>query len=177
MLPFLGVNQYVKMEWRQFGRTFGEIGLLNLLVEQFIRWMEIMLQHYHTGTTFSDKITALIAALQLEIGSCGNLLNKVFLECVLLATDCWIKAVWERACFYKFRLDLGYVTHRFPRELDQEIVDIFLTSNVKGKDFISLNRCRIAHEAIFLSCKSTGEGTHVEQAFPFPLAHTERQST
>ena len=136
-----------------------------------------MLQHYHTGTTLSDKITASIEALKLEIRSCSNPLNEDFLERGLLATDCWIKAVWGRACFYKFRLDLGYVTHRFLRESDQEIVDIFLTSNVKGKDLISLIRCRIAHEAIFLSCKSTGEGTHVEQAFPFPLAHTERQST
>jgi hypothetical protein len=137
--------------------------------------MEIMLQHYHTGTTLSDKITALIKALQLEIGSRVNLLNKDFLECGLLATDSWIKAVWERACFYKFHLNLGYVTHRFPRESDQEIVDIFLTSNVKGKDLISLNRCRIAHKAIFLSCVSTEGGTQIEQAFLFPPAHTERQ--
>ncbi len=136
-----------------------------------------MLQHYHTWTTLSDKITASIKALQLEIGSRDNPLNEDFLEHGLLATDCWIKAVWERACFYKFRLNLGYVTHRFPRESDQEIVDIFLTSNAKGKDLIILNRCRISHEAIFLSCISTGEGTHIEQAFLFPPAHTERQST
>jgi hypothetical protein len=47
-----------------------------------------MLQHYHTGTTLSDKITALIKALQLEIGSRGNPLNEDFLECGLLAMDC-----------------------------------------------------------------------------------------
>ncbi len=105
-----------------------------------------MLQHYHTGTTLSDKIMAWIEALQLEIGSRGNPLNvnEDFLERGLLATDCWVKTVWEQACFHKFCLDLGYVTCQFPRELDQEIVDIFLASNVKGKDLISLNRCRIA---------------------------------
>jgi hypothetical protein len=57
--------------------------------------MEIMLQHYHTGTTLSDKITASIEALQLKIGSHGNPLNEDFLERGLLATDCWVKAVWE----------------------------------------------------------------------------------
>jgi hypothetical protein len=57
--------------------------------------MEIMLQHYHTGTTLSDKITASIEALQLEIGSRGNPLNEDFLERGLLATDCWVKVVWE----------------------------------------------------------------------------------
>jgi hypothetical protein len=57
--------------------------------------MDIMLQHYHTGTTLSDKITALIKALQIEIESCGNPLNEDFLECSLLAMDCWVKAVWE----------------------------------------------------------------------------------
>jgi hypothetical protein len=39
-----------------------------------------MLQHYHTGTTLSDKITALIKALQLEIRSRGNPLNEDFLS-------------------------------------------------------------------------------------------------
>jgi hypothetical protein len=57
--------------------------------------MEIMLQHYHTGTTLSGKITASIEALQLEIVSHGNSLNEDFLECSLLAMDCWVKAVWE----------------------------------------------------------------------------------
>jgi hypothetical protein len=118
--------------------------------------MDIMLQHYHTGTTLSDKITASIKALQIEIESCGNPLNEDFLECGLLPTDCWVKAVWEQACFYKFCLDLDYVTHQFPRELDQEIADIFLASNVKGKDLISLNRCRIAHEVI--SCHVYQQG-------------------
>jgi hypothetical protein len=117
----------------------------------------------------------LIEALQLEIGSRNNPLNEDFLEHGQLATDCWVKAVWEQACFHKFRLDLGYVTCQFPRESDQKIMDIFLASNVKGKDLISLNRCRIAHEAIFLSCISTGEGTHIDQAFLGPPSHVERQ--
>jgi hypothetical protein len=54
-----------------------------------------MLQHYHTGTTLSGKITASIKALQLEIGSHGNPLNEDFLERGLLTTDCWVKAEWE----------------------------------------------------------------------------------
>jgi hypothetical protein len=46
--------------------------------------MEIMLQHYHTGTTLSDRITASIEALQLEIGSRGNPLNDIFLSVAYL---------------------------------------------------------------------------------------------
>ncbi len=80
--------------------------------------MEIMLQHYHTVTTLSDKIMALTEAFQLEIRSRDNPLNEDFLECGLLSMDCWVKAVWEQARFHKFHLDLGYVTRQFPRELD-----------------------------------------------------------
>jgi hypothetical protein len=30
MLPFLDINKHVKTEWRQLGRLFGGIGLINL---------------------------------------------------------------------------------------------------------------------------------------------------
>jgi hypothetical protein len=139
MLSFLGVNQNVKVEWRRLGREFGGIGLFNLAGEQLIGRIEIMLQHFHTATTLSHKITASIKALQLEVGCRGNPMNENYAEQGLLAIDCWVKAVWERAHYYNFRICLNYPTQHFPQQQDQELVDIFLVNSVKGKDHISLN--------------------------------------
>ncbi len=93
MLLFFGVNQHLKVEWRHLGRELGGIRLLNLGIEQFIGWIEIILQHFHMATTLSQQITASIMALQLEVGCRGNRMNENYAEQGLLATDYWVKAV------------------------------------------------------------------------------------
>jgi hypothetical protein len=83
-------------------QEFGGIGLHNLVVEQFIAWtwMEILLQHYRAGFTTSKKLRASLEAMQLEIGCIGNPLNEEYAVLGSLATEGWVKAVWERASYY-----------------------------------------------------------------------------
>jgi hypothetical protein len=56
MLSCLGVNRHIKTEWWRLAQQFGEIGLFNLFIEQFIGWVEMVLQHYETGSTISKKM-------------------------------------------------------------------------------------------------------------------------
>ncbi len=114
MLLFLGVNQHVKVEWRRLGREFGGIGIFNLAIEQFIGWIKIMLQQFNTATKLSQKITASIKALQLKVYGRGNPKNKNYAEQGLLATDCWVKAVWECTHHYNFCIYLNYLTQHLP---------------------------------------------------------------
>ncbi len=176
MLSFLGVNHHIKSEWRHLDREFGGIGLFNLTVEQFIGWIEIMLQHSHTRSTLSGKITASVKALQLENGCRGNPLNEDHGEQGLLATDCWVKAVWECMYFYNFCICLNYTTQHFPWEGDQELVAIFLANNIQVKELISLNQCQIAHKAMYLSCIAMVDGIHLDRAFLLPPMDMECQS-
>ncbi len=166
----------MKVEWRHLGREFGEIGIFNLAIEQFIGWIKIMLHHFHTATTLSQMITASIEALQLEVGCGGNLMNENYAEGGLLATDYWVKAVWECAHHHNFCIHLNYQTQHLPRQQHQELVDIFLEHNIKGKDLMSLNQCCIAHGAMYLSCIATVDGTHIERAFVSPPMKLEVQS-
>jgi hypothetical protein len=71
----LGVNQHIKMEWRRLPREFRGIGLYDLSIEQFISWMEVLLQHNGAGFTTSKKLPASLEAMQLELGCSGNPLN------------------------------------------------------------------------------------------------------
>jgi hypothetical protein len=88
-------------------REFGGIGLYNLSIEQFISWMEVLLQHYGTGFTTSKKLQASLESRQLEIGCSGNPLNKDYEKSGPLATEGWVKAVWERALYYSFIITLN----------------------------------------------------------------------
>ena len=176
MLSHLGVNQHVKTEWRRLPREFGGIGLYNLAVEQFIAWMEILLQHYGAGFTTSKKLRASLEALQLEIGCAGNPLSEEYAVLGLLATEGWVKAVWERASYYGYKVALDYPTERAPRTNDRSLMSIFLDRGKYGKELISLNRCRITHQAKYLSCISTADGKSLEDTYLSPPRTTERLS-
>ncbi len=163
MLSSMGINQHVKTEWRKLAREFGEIGLFNLTIEQFIGWAELILQHYGTGSTISKKMRASLVAVQLEIGCNGNPLNECHDTLGILATDGWIKAVWGRACRYDFKLTLDYAVQQAPRAGNISLLEIFLAKGVKGSDLLSLTQCRISHQAMYLSCIITAEGTHLDK--------------
>ncbi len=76
ILSVLGINCNVKWKWRTLHRTFGGIGLFDLAVEHTIGMINIFVQHYGAGTTVGLKYSALLEALQLEIGCTGNPLEE-----------------------------------------------------------------------------------------------------
>ena len=176
LLSYLGVNNRVRRVWRTIPREFGGIGLWNFTTEQCISWMEALLQHYGTNTTISKKLHASLEALQLEIGSADNPLLADFDQRGCLATSCWMKAVWERLHFYKITLNLKYNHIPLPRERDMEIVELISQYETSKKIKLSLNRCRIKHQALFLSCLATYDGTRINQAYLQPPQREEQLS-
>jgi hypothetical protein len=164
----MGVNRHVKTEWRTLAREFGGIGLYNLTIEQFISWLEVILQHYRTGSTLLQKMQASLEALQLEVGCHGNPLNEDYGKRGCLATDCWVKAVWERVWTYKFAVHLDYVTLAPPRESNRDLLDVFIDQQQKGGTLKGLNRCRIAHQSIHLSCILTVDGKNIDPLYLSP---------
>ena len=102
MLPLLGVNRHVKTKWRTIAQEFGGIGLHSLSIEEFISWAELILQHYGAKLTVSAKIKASLRAVQLEVGCRGNPSDEDFGAIGVLATECWIKSIWERMWLYNF---------------------------------------------------------------------------
>ena len=81
-------------------RSFaGKSGPLLLHPAQTI---DMLVQHYGAGTTLAKKMTALIEALQLEIGCIGSPFVENYEELQLLATSGWTKSLWERLHYYRF---------------------------------------------------------------------------
>jgi hypothetical protein len=143
-------------------REFGGIGLYNLSVEQFIAWMETLLQDYGAGFTTSKKLEASLKAIQLEIGCAGNPLNEDYTTLGLLATEGWVKAVWEWASHYGYKVALDYPTEKLPRRNDISLMSLFLERGKTGKELTSLNQCRITHQSKHLSCLSTADGKFLD---------------
>ncbi len=87
----------------------------------------------------------------------------------ILATEGWIKSIWERMWQYDFRLYLHYPTMAPPRVSDITIVDLLLGRGIRGRTLRGFNRCRLKHQAIFLSDNATASGLHVDPQFFQPL--------
>jgi hypothetical protein len=94
----------------------------------------------------------------------------------ILATEGWIKAVWERACRYDLKLNLDYLVQQAPRAGNISLLEIFLAKEVKERDLLSLPQCRISHQAMYLSCIATAEGMHLDKTYNL-LRPTARQRT
>ena len=101
-LSFLGINRNVKRERRTIHRAFGGIGLFSFPVEHTIGMIHMLVQHYGAGTILAKKLSALIEALQLEIGCIGSPFDKKYDDLHLLAAPCWTKSLWERLHYYNF---------------------------------------------------------------------------
>jgi hypothetical protein len=119
---------------------------------------------------------ASLEAMQLEIGCEGYPLNEDYGKLGILATDGWVKAVWERASYYGYKVALDYPTEVPPRKNDTSQVSLFLERGKTREELIGLNRCHIKHQAKYLSCISTADGKYVNHAYLSPPNTTERLS-
>jgi hypothetical protein len=145
-----------------------------MTVEQFISWLDMILQHYQTELTVSSKIRASLEALQLELRCRVNPLDENFSVLGALVADVWLKAIWERVWYYKFGIYLDYPIQPLPRGSDVDIVELLPEIRKQGETLKSLNRCRLAHEAIYLSCVSMAEDKHLVPCFFSPPSEADR---
>ena len=176
VLPMLGFNRHIKTEWRTIAREFGGVGMYKLTAEQCIGWIDALLQHYGTKSILAIKMKAALEAIQLEIGCIGNPLEEYFELRGKLATWGWMIAIWERMNHYALTPLLAYKKIIPPRQGDRELVAIFLERERNIERLKALNRCRLAHQALFLSCVCTVKGTDIEDAYKGKPLDTERRS-
>jgi hypothetical protein len=124
--------------------------------------INIFVQHYGAGTTVGLKYLALLEALQLEIGCTGNPLEEDYDRYHWLATDSWVKCFWERLHFYRFRIHLEYAQLPLPCRNDTTLVGMFWQAGYRTQQLQALNRCRLAHQLIFLSDMALACGQYID---------------
>jgi hypothetical protein len=138
--------------------------------------VKMLMQHYHTSTNLSRKLDASLQCLQLQLGMSHNLLLLNYDTRGHLAPLSWVKMLWWMLNHFDIHLHMSYPTIPLPQERDRVIMEIFLSAGL-GSDLIrSLGRCRVAHEALFLSDLTTAVGKYLKD-FVFAPGRKERAST
>ena len=173
ILSNLGVVRSITREWRYLPATFGGMELFELPIETTAATISSFLQHYSTGSQIDIALTAAMQYLQLEIGVDRCPFEMDFTVWGPLATDTWVKALWEKIDHYGLILDMDYPTIPLPRENDALIMQKMVDLGIRGAELKRINRVRITQEALFLSDITTPNGRSLEEQ----LLHTDWSET
>ena len=162
MLNVLGVVRSVSTGLRRLHTSFGGFGLYNLPVEQMICRVNMLTQHYHTSTNVSKKLDASLRYLQLQLGTPHNPFLLDYAVWGHLTPLSWVKMLWRTLNYFDIHLYMAYPSIAPPRERDLVLMEIFASRDLGRETVLSLNRCRVSLESIFLSDISTADGRYLE---------------
>ena len=138
--------------------TFAGMGLFSLPLEATISSVNLLLQHYGTSTALGVTLTACLENLQVEIGVRRCPLEYDYKIWGNLATDSWVKSIWERIWHFGVEIQLDYDPVRLPQEQDFCLMERMVEAGIRGKALVGANRCRKVQQAMFASCLGSANG-------------------
>ncbi len=135
----------------------------------------MLMRHYHTSTNLSRKLDALLRYLQLQLGTPHNLFLLDYAVWGHLAPLSWVKMLWRTLHHFNIHLHMAYPSIPLPRERDQVLMEIFHSLDLNQEIMLSLSRCQVSLESIFLSDITTADGRYLED-FVFNPGGRDRSS-
>ena len=106
LISSLGVVRSIKKEWRYLPPAFSGMGLFDLTTETTAATINSLLQHYGTDSLVGITLEANKENLQIELGVRGCPLDYDFETWGHLATNGWVKALWEKVDYFGLGLHL-----------------------------------------------------------------------
>ena len=106
ILARLGICRSCDVPWRYIPSSHGGMELRNLTAEATAASLNLFLQHYGTDTSLGTYLTTTIENLQLELGVTGCPFQYDYGVWSGLATDSWVKSLWERIDNFDLSLEL-----------------------------------------------------------------------
>ena len=161
-LPFLGINRNITAGLRYIHTAFGGVGLTSLATESVIARMNLFLQHWDNPAPIGQTLRACMEAIQLQCGFQGCPLSESFYPMGEICDHSWITSFWEVVDRYKLHLVLDYDILQLPRENDQMLMRMAIQLGYSIDVLRSINRCRIALCALFLSDIVTADGKFLD---------------
>ena len=122
----------------------------------------MLMQHYHTSTNLRRKLDASLRYLQFQLGTPHNPFLWDYAVWGHLALLSWVKMLWRTLHYFDIHLYMAYPSIALPRERDQVLMEIFQSMDLSQETILSLSRCRVSLESIFLSDITTADGRYLE---------------
>ena len=141
--------------------------------------LNLLLQHYCTGSSLSCKLSASISFLQLQLGVNVCPFDLPYGDWHYMAPLSWVKMLWRTLQVTGFELHLEHEVIPCPRKGDLLIMDRLREMAGNNVDHLAkLARVRGSLGAIFISDIVTADGKYIEQfAVEKELSSRLRRST
>ena len=179
ILPRMGCNRKIKKEWRTIPYEFLGVGLPNYSLEQLIAQTNLLLQHFSSGTLVGNLMKNTYEQLQLEIGLGGCAFGQNWKHYQGLATDGWMKSIWEGAAEHKVNITIdSKYSLKKQREGDSYLMELFFRQGYRKTALNRLNRVRKYYRVYSLADIRDVSGADVLDRFTDDEIQPERcQST
>jgi len=177
LLPRLGVNRHFPLAFCYAIPKYQGLGLPNPFWEQGISALSLFLEHANTSSQESVLIHSSLELLHLELGIVSNLFDLSYDKWSFLATNCWIKSLWRFVDFSRIQLT-PFVPILPPQQRigDGSIMEMALQAHLPKATVLAINRCRIAHHALYWSDVTNGWGDRISPAMLSPPPNSPRST-
>ena len=165
LLSQLGICRNIPVDLRYLPSYFGGFGLKSLKFEATTESINMFLQHYGTESTLGVFLTATIENLQLELGVTGCPFTYEYSIWNGLATESWVKSLWERLQHFNIDMQIDYKVLPMPRVNDECIMESCVDNGIRGAELAGINRARKHQEAMFLSDIAAANGQKIEESY------------
>ena len=98
----------------------------------------------------------------MELGVAGCLFEHGYESWNKLATDFWVKLLWERIQKFDLAVGIDYKTFEIPRENDKCIMKCLIRKGFQGDELVSINWAIKHQDAHFMSDIATAKGPKIE---------------
>jgi hypothetical protein len=121
----------------------------------------IAIQHGDAPTITGNQLRASMELHTIEIGLPGHLLTQSFAQFGHLATNSWLKQLWEFCSESNIQVTATTPQLALARVNDAFLMQQFAAHGYRGQDLFQLNLCRLYCHATRLSDISTGDGRRI----------------
>jgi len=172
LLPRLGVNRFYPLALRHAPAKFNGLGLPHPFWEQGIAALKLFLEFGNTARPEQSLLQTSLEYLQLEIGIGSPILQADFNRWGYLATNCWVKNLWNFVHMAGIQLISNLPTNPpLQRQGDGCLMDSAALQSLSPQDLAAFNRCRLAHKVYFLSDIMDGGGHSLRDSIKSPPAN------
>ena len=127
--------------------------------------LDKLLTHYGCSTVVGNQLQLSMELLMIEVGISANPLLANYEQYHFLATDCWLKFLWEKISRFGLRVSIHNIECLPPRVGDRWLMDCLTSLGFSERELIRINRVRLHQQVLFVSDVMDAGGRAIDRRY------------
>ena len=140
------------------------LGIPNSFACQLYAHLDMLLRHPANRTDTAKYLENKLQSHQLETGTSFGLFQQDYSNTAILASDTWLKRVWEELESVDMYVAFDSPVLELQRDGDALLVEVFMDAEVDQETLKWLNWCRLYLQVSSVADICTADGKFIRQA-------------